>query len=258
MKRIGTILLILLMVLSLTACSQTGVFPNGTDSPNNSEVILLAKIMDINGTSVLLANMAEDAGPADIYQLNGGKIDITSEDGGNLDISALKRGMLVEITFNGMIQESFPMGLGGIKGIYIKSQSDDIAGLYRSVIEDLYAADPGLNSSINVLAFDLTKVSNITEAEKTALIYLIGNAYGMETIAGTYEELSEQGYINKEKLYFEKGLLFSIEDTAISGGKFTFNSEKWRSGLGAYFFHDCTAKKSKDGWNYTIGAEMIS
>lgn len=259
MKKNTMIFLSLLIVLSLTACSQTEVAPNLKDMFYDSEAILTAKVIDISGKSILLANMAEDAGSADIYMLHGDKLDfITDDKGKNLGFSALERGMLVDIAFDGMIQESYPMGLGSVTGIFIKSQSNDIGGFYKAVVDDLYAVDPGLNDDINVLAFDLTGVSNMTETEKTALIYLLGNTYGMQAIAGTYEELCEQGYINRDKLYFEKGLLFTIEDTTISGDSFIFNAQKWRSGLGAYFFHKCTARKSKDGWGYTIGAEMIS
>ncbi|MGI6225555.1 MAG: hypothetical protein ACOYJ1_04790 [Peptococcales bacterium] len=257
MQRNIKIFLALLMVLTLAACSQTDG-PQGKDKPYEAEAILTAKVIDIKEMSILLASMAEDAGSGDIYRISGDKIDIITDNGNKLDIKALKRGMLVDVAFDGMIQESFPMGLGGVKGIYIKSQREDIPGLYKKVIEDLYKVDPGLNDNINIMAFDLTGVVNMTEAEKTALIYLIAETYGLETIAGTYEELSEQGYINKEQFYFEKGLLFTIEDELISGDSFSFNAEKWRSGTGAYIFYDCKAVKSQDGWSYTIGAEMIS
>jgi hypothetical protein len=259
MNKICIIISVLMIVLGAASCSQTDVIPGMMDDFYDSDAILTAKIMDISDAAILLANMADDAGPADIYRLNADNIGfIIDDDGQKLDKSALETGMLVDIAFDDIVQDSFPMGLGSIKGICIKSRGDDIAGLYRRVIDDLYAVDPGLNDGISILAFDLTKLSNMTEAEKTALIYLVGNAYGMQAIAGTYDELCEQGYIDKDKLYFEKGLLFSIEDNAISGDSFTFDAQKWRSGLGAYFFHRCTARKTKDGWDYTIGAEMIS
>ena len=40
----------------------------------------------------------------------------------------------------------------------------------------------------------------------------------------------------------------------------TFDAQKWRSSLGAYFFSNCTAVQSALGeWSdYTIGSEMIS
>jgi|GEM_PF-178045 len=235
---------------------------NSTTVPEPSkpmEVILRAKVMDINGVSILLANMAEDAGRADIYRLNGDKLDnITDADGNKLDISALKRGMLVDIAYDGMLQESFPMGISNATGISIKKQGDDIGGLYQTVIDDLYHTDSSLNHNAQILAFNLNGVVNMKETEKTALIYLVGNTYKKPAIAGTYEELCEQGYINKELLLFENGLLFTITDTNMTNGHFTFDADKWRSGEGAIIFKKNTAKKTKDGWKYTIGEEWIS
>ena len=38
-----------------------------------------------------------------------------------------------------------------------------------------------------------------------------------------------------------------------------FDAEKWRSGLGAYIFSDCTAVSVDGFWNsYTIASEAIS
>jgi len=60
--------------------------------------------------------------------------------------------------------------------------------------------------------------------------------------------------------------LFSItpnedhEGEACSLPTLFFNAEKWRSSLGAYFFHDCSAMWPEAGtWSgYQIGSEMIS
>lgn len=40
----------------------------------------------------------------------------------------------------------------------------------------------------------------------------------------------------------------------------TFDAQKWRSALGAYFFADCTASRDAQGhWgDYTVGAAAIS
>ena len=40
----------------------------------------------------------------------------------------------------------------------------------------------------------------------------------------------------------------------------TFDAQKWRSALGAYFFTDCTASRDAQGhWgDYTVGAAAIS
>jgi hypothetical protein len=96
--------------------------------------------------------------------------------------------------------------------------------------------------------------------EKRALAYLAGGKYSPsgQSIMGTFDELSEQGLIDKENLYFETGILFAIEVTDVKEGAFTFSAQKWRSGLGAYFFNDCEAEKTSEGWTYTIGSEAIS
>lgn len=229
------------------------------DTAKLGEAIQNAKVMDINGKSILLANMAEDANRADIYRLSGDKLDnITNADGQKLDPSALKRGMLVEVAYDGMLQESFPLGISNVTGIAIKKQSDDIGGLYQTVIDDLYHTDSSLNHNAQILAFNLNGVVNLKETEKTALIYMIGNTYRKPAIAGNYSELCEQGYINKDLLLFENGLLFTITDTKMTNGKFTFDADKWRSGEGAIMFKKNEAIKTKDGWKYTIGEEWIS
>ena len=260
MKIFSIMFLTCLLMFSFSACSQKQITidEEWDEDPAIPTVTLTTKVMDMDGNSVLLASMEEGVNPSDIYWINIDNIKITSMNKKELKNNLLQPGMLVDVTYDGTIQESFPMRLGSISNIHIKEQKEDIVGLYRKVVADLYEVDPGLNDDIEILAFDLTEVSNLSEVEKTALIYLIGNTYKMEAIAGTFDELCEQGYINKDKLYFEKGLLFTIRDTLISGDRFTFNAEKWRSGLGAYYFSDCTAHKTAHGWDYRIGAEMIS
>ncbi|MBR0420350.1 MAG: hypothetical protein IJI66_14405 [Erysipelotrichaceae bacterium] len=58
------------------------------------------------------------------------------------------------------------------------------------------------------------------------------------------------------------GLFFSIktnEDGSSAPERTTFDAQKWRSGLGAYFFGQCTVEKGTDGkWMYTVGQEAIS
>ena len=45
-----------------------------------------------------------------------------------------------------------------------------------------------------------------------------------------------------------------------AGDTVTFDAQKWRSALGAYFFCDCTASQDVDGrWgDYTVGSQAIS
>jgi hypothetical protein len=274
MRRLIIALLALLLISGMGACSQTNtdqpdsvgsndnginkIGNNGSGTPTIASVTLPAKIMDINGTSFLAANMAKDANNGDIYWINSDKPDLTGASGSKLKSDALKVGMLVDIIYDGTVMESFPMGLGGVRSIQVKEGGDDIAGLYLSVIKDLYEVDEGLNYGIERMAFDFSGISNLTETEKTALVYRLGNSYGMETIRGTFDELREQGYIDKDKLSFETGLLFTIKVSAAEKDRIIFDANKWRGGDGADFYNNCTAIKENGSWTYTIGASAIS
>jgi hypothetical protein len=39
---------------------------------------------------------------------------------------------------------------------------------------------------------------------------------------------------------------------------FKFTASKWVSGLGAYFYNDCSAEKKDGKWSYTLGGIAIS
>lgn len=284
MKKIIAVVLVLMLIFGMTACSGSNADEPDTAVPNNNgtnegtvkgtdntdaagssgqgvqmpEAIMTVKIMNIDGSEFLAANMDEGANSADIYKVKLEGIELLDMSGGKTDIGGLKTGMLIDIAYDGAVMESFPMQLGGIKSVRIKEEGDDLACLYMKVISDLYEIDPGLNDRIQRMAFDLSKTSNLKETEKTALVYMAGNEFGLETLRGTFDELCEQGYIDKERLYFETGLLFTIEVESENSGSFVFDAQKWRSGLGAYFFIDCTAKKENGGWTYTIGSQAIS
>ena len=112
----------------------------------------------------------------------------------------------------------------------------------------------------------------LERVEKDTVMSEFASEHDLPYIAGTWEELCEQGLIDKENLYWNDGLFFSIktnEDAVrylpdiIEGNSVpeltSFDAYKWRSGLGAYFFGQCTAQKNADGkWSYTVGQEAIS
>ena len=149
---------------------------------------------------------------------------------------------------------------------------EDVCELYLGVLEDLWNVDPGLNSEISQIGIDLSDLSHLTEVEKDTVRSEFASKHNLPYIVGTWEELCEQGFIDKENLYWEDGLFFSIktnEDAvwnlpAIKVGDpvpelTSFDAQKRRSGLGAYYFGQCTAQKNADGkWSYTVGQEAIS
>lgn len=252
MKRTTLLLVIITLLILLNGCASTTQpnIPNDViSSDEQANAILLGKVIKIYDNYMLVANAEDTAKSSDLY--------IISTDF-DFDKSEIKTGSIIKIGYDGMIMESYPAKLGDVKYIKFIEQKDDLVGLYEKVFDKLWETDKGLNTNIEILAFDLTSTTNLTDAEKSALIYTLGNKYNLETVAGTFEQLSEEGYIDKEKLYFENGLLFSFEVLKESKNSFTFNAQKWRGGLGAYFFQDCTAKKSKDGWDFKIGSEAIS
>lgn len=141
---------------------------------------------------------------------------------------------------------------------------EDVCELYLEVLEDLWNVDPGLNDGIIQIGIDLSALSHLTEAEKDAVMSEFASKRGLPYVAGTWEELCEQGYIDKADLYWEDGLFFSIEtiEDAVSDPPAgepapeltSFNAHKWRSGLGAFFYGQCTAQKDADGkWSYAVG-----
>ena len=153
---------------------------------------------------------------------------------------------------------SYPMQLGTPAKIMVTGVEDDMVGFWMTVIKDLWEVDSGLNSDISVIALDLTGAQNLSAGEKEALVYLAGSEFGVQGISGTFDELCDMGYIDRDNLYFESGILITLEITDSGDGSFSFNANKWRSGLGAYFYSDCTATKGSSCWSYTVGSAAVS
>ena len=196
----------------------------------------------------------------------------------------MENGELINVYYD-LLLETFPAQFGNVSAVeHTRTERDDRCGLYLQVLEDLWAVDEGLNGDITELGVDLSSVTDLSESEKSAVAWAFGNAHGLTPVEGTWDELKEQGYFTAQPLegdgapegaafyHWEDGALFSIrtnEDAAwslpdIAEGDqppvlTAFDAQKWRSGLGAYFFQDCTAVQADDGtWTYTVGSEAIS
>ena len=276
MKRFIYLVGVIMLILSFSACTESkitagkeGVIDTvsgkadkgktGKEIPKvDAEAYCKVKIMVKGENTVLMAGIEEEAISSDLYSVSPYGVSVIDEKGNEIGIDALKAGMTAEIAYNGMILETYPAMLSQIYQIRILEAENDIAGFYLQVLQDLYDTDAGLNSDISVLAFDLTQVNNLRSAEKSALVYMAGQHFGKETVTGTFEELCSEGYIDKDALFFPNGLFFQLKDSKIENDAFQFDAEKWRGGLGAYFFTDCKAEKINGVWEYTIGAEMIS
>ena len=163
-------------------------------------------------------------------------------------------------------------------------EGDGQCALWLQVLEDLWTVDDGLNGGVTQVGVDLSQVPGLTEGEKSAIAWAFASAHNASPVTGTLEELWEEGYFTPTAepaegyadslaLYcWEDGVHFSItvdEEAAWSlpdlepGEELpelvAFDAQKWRSGLGAYFFGDCVGQRGEDGvWTYTVGAELIA
>lgn len=269
MKR--TVLPILVLCLTLLAGCGTSAgsvvtpsptppasTPSDNDLPGVEMWEMTCRIVDgAEGGTLILAE-GED-GPYDgtgIYTFAVGDTPVWI-DGEEKTAADLADGMLVTVCWNGLVAESYPAQLGETYSLRAESKdTDDRCGLYLQVLEDLWEVDPGLNTELEELGVDLSGLTDLSDSEKAAITWAFGWSHGLTPITGTWEELVEQGYIDREELIWNgHGCLFSLSGSADD----TFQAEKWASGLGAYSFNDCTAKMGQDGsWTYTVGSEAIS
>ena len=182
-------------------------------------------------------------------------------------------GALVEVAYD-LVLETYPGQLAGVTAVNVRADGfDDRCALYLRVLNDLWAVDEGLNSDVAAVSVDLSQTS-LTESEQAAVAWAFGGEHGISQVLSlNYEQLAAEGYLTGADPdsdgipCWEDGCLFTITeqetgDNELNGARntVTFDAQKWRSALGAYFFADCTAEQALDGhWgDYTVGSEAIS
>lgn len=283
----------------LAACAASGGTAGETDVLPQEEpagdTVVCRVISVLEGGTLILA---EEDGDTGLYTVTPGDETLTL-DGTDFDpaapgaYQALPGGTLagttVTVTFDGGIQESWPMGFSGVTALDFSTENfDDLGALYLQVLEDLWNVDSGLNENITELGVDLSQ-TRLSGSEQAAVAYAFGAAHGLMAMETTYDQLAADGYLTpvslgdpagegeeKPELYqWETGCLFSITESEepvvfslpnMGPGDqmpdydgVSFDARKWRSPLGAYYFTDCTAVSSGGHWgHYTVGSEMIS
>lgn len=143
----------------------------------------------------------------------------------------------------------------------LSEEESALVDFYFGVIKDLYEEDHGLNEGAEIIAVDLSNVTNLSDGGKTALLEKVAEEYSAESREASYQELVSEGAISNPEEFpsFDNGLLFSFTDFEATGDTIKFDAEKWRTALGAYFFVDCKAEKGDDGaWTYEVGGYAIS
>ena len=228
----------------------------GSEAPGTAAVepeggaLLAGTVIDVSDGSLLLAGEGDYDG---LYRLSLDGVPV--EPGG---AEALCVGKRAEVTFGGTVAECFPGIPGGVTRV--RAVDGDLSPfvLYRQVLFDLMETDEGLNGGARYLGVDLSGAANLTGGEKLALQYLLEQQYGLSVLPGTFDELCEQGYIDRDALYWEDGVLLRVALVEDGTDTFRFDAEKWRSGLGAIYWTDCTAARGADGWTYEVGGFAIS
>lgn len=257
-----------LALLLLTACAPPAPEATPTPAPDPVQaspepaVSLACHIVDGAEDGTLL--LAEAAGDG-VYRLGTAGLEITL-DGAPAQASDLRDGMLVEIFYDGGVQETYPMGFSGATALKASTEGlDDLCGLYLQVLEDLWAVDSGLNGGIDKLGMDLSELTGLSGSEKAAVMWRFAEIRGLELVQGTWQELADQGCFTSDPpegakdpasaafYRWEDGMYFTLR-----GDSGRFDAEKWRSGLGAYFFVDCAARARDGVWSYAVGSEAIS
>ena len=261
MKKWCLFLSVYLCLCILAACGATGSgkpAPGGTPSEEPqtggettqpASAAIICRVVTAEDGRLLLAGWGEDP---NIYTLFREEND-------------LRPGEVVEICYGGGLLETWPVQFGDVVSAEVCPDGfNDLCALYLGVLEDLWAVDPGLNSDgLTYIGVDLSQTS-LTESEQAAVAWAFAARHGGELVTGTWEELADQGYIDKEHLQWEDGILFTIAEKPVFGSyglkPVAFDAQKWRSGTGAYFFSSCTATQAEDGhWgDYSVGSEAIS
>lgn len=271
--------MLLFCVMLLAACSgaaetgssgteQSGLnytSNDGTSDGSEAEADTartLCRIVDGAGSDTLV--LAAQSEPGEVYTLTPDSIPVTL-DGKPADSDQLQNGMLVTVVSNGCAETIWPAHFGEVYAIEAESKGrNDRCSLILQVFEDLWQYDSGLNGEIHILGFDIDEALLPLNTERMAVAWVFScrHGTGAEFVMGSWQQLADEGYIDGENLYWEDGLLFSInivEGKEQTDKKLFFDTQKWRSGLGAIFFTECTAKMDRSGsWSYEPGGFAIS
>ena len=265
-KKTASILLSLILVLGclLSGCSggsadvayKAPSEPSEPSDPSESDgCVLRGEIIDVYDGSVLLC---PENGELCTVGISG--IPLVGEDGAELSASDISVGMLVDVVFSGVVLETYPSQLSAPDKLTVTGRSNGLVGFYFDAICDIIQDGAGLSENISVVSVDLSRAANLTDAQRAALAYMTGCKLGCDWLSLSYKELCDEGYIDSEALIFEDGVLISAStaDGSVKDDRFDFDLEIWRSGLGAVFFKDCTAKLKNGVWSYEVGSYGIS
>lgn len=262
-NRIRLVSIIIILLITLSSC---GTIDRNTTGSNEEQADgKSAEISDVPadssafeaevlqaGTSLLIAPDKESNEYRSSDKISVNLIDckITDKEGNVITAEEIKAGDILTISYNGVILESYPAQLTA-NAISVKDHNILMDG-YLAIIDDIYQEDKGLNSDIEMIALDTSEWTGLDDAQKEAVFSELKNRYEVDIVEGTFDTLSEQGLIDKDNLYFPKGILITVSISFDEKKqKLAYSIEKWRSGLGAIGTDDGSAEYDKGEWKIT-------
>lgn len=258
----------MLAAIVMSGCAKKREIPETKDAPRSDQApyggreelySFRAEIIEVG--EALFITPSKDSNEiksSDKISINLTGAALIDEDGEAITKEELVTGDILVITYNGVIAESYPAQITATK--VEKVDHNYLIDGYLALIDDIYKEDKGLNNDITKLAVDTSEWINLTDIEKDLVLTKVKEAYGLEVIEGTYEELAEQKLIDKEKLIFSDGILIKISAITYDENKEVIKcaSSKWRSGDGAVGAGDVTAVLKNGLWEITKTGSWIS
>ena len=166
-----------------TAASQTDEITAWTE--------LVCRVVHRDGDLLLLAQQQGTEHDIFLLDLTG----LPDEEG---ILPTIEAGELVYVACSGTQTCEIPLNLSGVELVSrARGGFDDQCVLYLQVLEDLWAADPGLNSGIAMISVDLS-ATGLCASEQAAVAWLFAKNHDVTLVKGGYEQLLEQGYLTPD------------------------------------------------------------
>lgn len=253
-------LLLITVIVLASGCegkiNQTAI-PNSKDTTDSEK--FNAEVM-VAGDFILAApnQTSKEYKGSDKVSVNLTDCLVTDLRGEEISGKELKAGDIIEITYDGVMMESYP---AQIRASAVRVTDHNILiDAYLAIIDDIWQEDTGLNYGIDSIAMDTTGWIELNAHQKETILTKLKAEYEMEIIEGTFDELEEKGLIDKDQLLFSNGVLIVINDMKYDKEKkqLTYSVQKWRGGDGAVGSNDCTATWSDKEWKIKKGSTWIS
>lgn len=183
--------------------------------------------------------------------------EIAPDKGNTIDVDILRPGDRIKVSYDGLIAESYPAQITADK-IELLGRNKSIDG-FLALIDDIYQEDSALNSDISMIAFDTTGWTMLSEIETEIVLSIVKDEYALDVVIGTFDELADQGLIDRDNLYFKEGVLIVMEEIEVNNDKdiIKCSIRKWKSGKGAIGW-EAVARFDKDTWKISRNKMWIS